>query len=278
MICIFLEIFVFVYPPKGFSSTDVIILGNVFGSPLVEFPRIWNKLFNDDDFMLKVLGDSKIIENMDKNLWLNFLNQRIRGALSYFQTKDGFVKISFHQPSQKMLRPFLNCFTSNLLSEIRKIENEELLLRKEIVLSRLKLVSAQFSLLRSLTAEPSEMDFLLGLNPQKGNSFPQFPDFQKVSSSSSFLGIIEKYISNEIDFTRFGSILEWKKINITDSAFLTIYPRSSILLTRPETESKPVQPFLEIFYILIPLGMSIIFLGGLLTFNIPSQKSENLLN
>jgi|GEM_PF-1642538 len=288
ILCIFLERHFYLFPPRGFASTDVIYLGNVWGSPLVDFTRIWNRLYHDDRFMLELVESSKFTEKEGIEDALQCLNRSIRPNLSFTTEKNNLVKITFRQSSAKKIRGFLSCFSRNLMQELHVLEREEMEMRIRRVMARLMqlnrrsaIISQGFGLpkdafFHSLTQIlPPFSDFLASATLIVWDGSKQDSDTGNTSFISSFgqLGL------NELDTLRFFSTMELQAMISTDSFFLKFYPHDAILLTDARTQPKSVQPFVELIFTLVPLGIFLIWFSGLIFMeSFSSRVSPNLNN
>ncbi|NCB37395.1 MAG: hypothetical protein EOM80_01390 [Erysipelotrichia bacterium] len=259
VLCVFLESWVAVYPPRGVAGEDVILIGSVMGSPLVRFEPLWLRMFNDDEFMLQVVERSGICKNTEKSEQLRFLNRTVRKNLKFCAENDTLIKISFKRPGYNDIRPFLNYFTEGLVQKLKLMSQEEFALRKEKarlqfvrIVERLRLVARVFRL--------PEIHKLLVDN---GSILPG-GKLLLASEPESLRAEIGGLLINELLPPYYMAATTYEQYFKDNLEILNLYPRFPILLTSRDTPAMPVQPFYEMIFLLVPISVLLIYLALLI--------------
>jgi len=263
---IVVETFLWVYPPRGLACSDTILLGSVGKIPLVDFPRVWARFFNDDRFMLQTVRDSAVFGDIEESQLLKVVQNSIRPNLFYGIEQDSFAKITFRQPTANRIRGFLTSFTRRLLVQLTLLGEEELSFQQARVLARARQSLRRQALLQNGLGS----GFLVG-STRILVEIPSLTDFPPVSGRVSLLLASESvnlsggwwsfagtFISNEFEDSLYNTLLEWKTLVATDGSQIGIFPRSPILLSDSGSLPAPMQPFLFLIYVLVPIGFFLV--------------------
>lgn len=262
VLCLFLEIWFFNYPPRGVIAEDVIITGSIIGSPLVNFQSVWTRFFNDDELMLQIIDRAKICNYTDRIERLNFLNRSIRKNLRYQQDNETVIKISLKRPGFNDVRPFLNHVTDTLVEKLNAIGHESFELRKEKamvqhsrVIERIRFIADIFAIqaLGEIIGDPKS-------TPPPTTSFLnalQSDDIKSGLAQALLSELLSQYSSAQINYEPY----------FNDSMkILELFPRSSIVLSARDMPATPVQPFYELIFILVPLALTLVYVSLLVFF------------
>ncbi|MBU1109247.1 MAG: hypothetical protein KKB51_21390 [Candidatus Riflebacteria bacterium] len=260
VLCLFLEVWFYNYPPRGVVGEDMLIAGSNMGNSLVDLNSLWARIVNDDALMLEIIDRSAICKHTEQSKRLSFLKRSIRQDLKFQIENNTIVKISFKRPASNQVRPFLNYFTDTFVKKLDAIGMEGLELRRQSasvqfanVIERMKFVASIFSisgiheLLSDYSNKPLQTDKILAV-------------FQTVNAGSN----IGRVLLGELlpQYTAAG--IHYEKYFRNDMQFLDLFPRSSVILTSRNMPATPVQPFYELIFILCPVAVSLMYLSLLI--------------
>lgn len=271
VLCIAFELYFFNYPPRGVKAEDTIVVGSLVGKTLVNFETIWVRYINDDTFMLNLIDKLALVKSKSIKEQIRFLNASIRPNLSFEKVGQTIVRIKFQQPGYKNVRPFLNQFTKSLMTNFDKIAKERL----DSIISKKKLV---FKQLMQKIFQISEIFHIPNYRVDFTNSdsikdnLPSNTDY--AATGSCLLTNIGKIANNNLIIAAYDAYEDIQNCVAKDKEILMIFPRKSILLTCDNTPPVPIQPFISLFYLLIPGAWFIVCLSGLLLF----ENSKPCLN
>lgn len=256
---IWLETFFISYPPRGVAAENHIVLGSQNGRAIVSFEGLWLKCIHDDNYMLEII-DSLKLKQLDKPIdRLNFLNRSVRPKLSFSKLGSRIIKIRFEQPGYSIVRIFLNTFTDNIMRKLNKIANEEikaLTINKQLILNQLL-----------------QKSFLIGELFDVEGRVSGFSDKEvthnnyTTTNGGRFFSNIGMQLINGLRNSIFQAYNDLQSCINVNSEFKTIFPHKTQLLTLKNTPAHPVQPFLNLLYIMIPIATLLIAFSGLILFD-----------
>lgn len=260
VLCLFLEVWFYNYPPRGVTGEDMLVAGSNLGNPLVDLNSLWARVINDDELMLQIIDRSAICRHTDRSKRLKFLKRSIRRDLKFQVENNTLIKISFKRPASDEVRPFLNYFTDAFVEKLDAISRENLEFRRQNasvkfanIIERMRLVASVFSikniheLLDDYGNKPLQTDKILA-------------ELQNANTGSSIgralLGeLLPLYNSAGVHFEQYVK---------NDMQILDLFPRSSVILTSRDMPSTPVQPFYELIFILVPAAVSMLYVSILI--------------
>lgn len=277
-VCLFLEIYFLIYPPRGLKATDVIALPNVRGSTLVNFPVVWNMLYHNDQEMLETMIEGGYIASATSEEALGLLHEGIRNNLSYSMLSDNLVSISFIQPRGREIRSFLSAFNKRMLEALDSMSREELNMRITRAIAHLVQLQRRWNILEQGFGISQQMaaEFLIqslpltSINEEEGIEI-QHKIFESIKNfaANDWLSTFGYLALNELDISILQARMSLDVLTASSGAHLSMYPRETMVLTNPKAQPVPVQPFVTFFYLLIPLGCLCMCIGGLLIFKFP---------
>lgn len=257
LLWILAQSFFLFYPPRGYVADDIILLGSVRGQPLISIQHLWEDVYNDDGLMLEVLEKSGIHQGRNRIEALEFLNENIRKNLRFSIVNEVLFRISFIQPGKSSIRPFLNTFSERFLAEASAVNDDELQRRRRRVTFQFEQLNRRNYLVYRLLAPTS---LLVDLTPgEKG-----FNGELKLAENESWYGKLAMLIINELNQDLYSARVNLSNHTDMTQKILAMFPFATIRLTDPETPARPVQPYLIIFYLFIPLAIFLFYLAGLI--------------
>ena len=265
VVCILLEIYFIMLPPRGYIAEDVILVGSIRGQPLISVQNLWEDVFYDDELMLEVLQKSAIESFDNKADALDFLNENIRKQLRFSPLNEILFKISFIQPGRTSLRPFLNTFSDRFLEEIKVLSDDELNRRRQRVKFQFDQLSRRNQLVYRLLAP---VTLLEDLTPGEHG----FSGELKIDGKEKWFGRFAGLLINELNSSLFAARSHFQTHTDMSQKILAMFPFDSMRLTNPETPPRPVQPYLFLFYLLIPASFFLLYLAGLILL-LPDENS-----
>jgi hypothetical protein len=280
VLCCLLEAFFSIYPPRGFVGTNVILLGSIRGEPLVHFPLLWEKLVNDDQFMLKLLKEQEkaVPAVVDA---LNVINRKIRPGLRFSAETNTLVKITFRQSQPQDTSTFIRLFSAHLIEELHKLEEEILRIRVSQAKANLALLRRRAVLLEKgfgfsyKEVAGNLIQSFIGLESDAAPASPPTDldgkeEFSlEKESASGFLTTAGYLAMNELDAGILRAQIEWEKLTSEGAAGVAQFPRKAVNLT--DAAARPVngQPNIVLFYLFLPIGCLGLALAGLLFIELP---------
>jgi hypothetical protein len=257
LLWILAQSFFLVYPPRGYIADDIILLGSVRGQPLISIQHLWEDVYNDDRLMLEVLEKSGIHKGKNRIEALEFLNENIRKNLRFSVVNEVLFRVSFIQPGKSSIRPFLNTFSERFLAEAAAVNDDELQRRRHRVTFQFEQLNRRNYLVHRLLAPAS---LLADLTPgEKG-----FSGELKLAENESWYGKMAMLIINELNQDLYSARVNLSNHTDLSQKILAMFPFNTIRLTDPETPARPVQPYLIVFYLFIPLAVFLFYLAGLI--------------
>lgn len=260
ILCLILEIWFFHYPPRGVVGEDVIITGSVVGGPLVDFNSLWARVLNDDELMLKIIDRANICKKNSRIESLNFLKHAIRRNLNFTTVNATLVKISFKRPGYNDIRPFLNYFTDTIVEKLEAMGQESFEIRKEKAMVQHTRVIERLRFIVELFSMPAMGEML-----KKQSNMPMTTEkiLEKLRSDRIADGIGRVLLGELLPSYSTAQIYYEPYVN-DDMQILELFPRSPVILTARDMPPTPVQPFVELIFLLVPLAVSIIYISFLL--------------
>jgi hypothetical protein len=166
-------------------------------------------------------------------------------------------RVSFIQPGKSSIRPFLNTFSERFLAEAAAVNDDELQRRRHRVTFQFEQLNRRNYLVHRLLAPAS---LLADLTPgEKG-----FSGELKLAENESWYGKMAMLIINELNQDLYSARVNLSNHTDLSQKILAMFPFNTIRLTDPETPARPVQPYLIVFYLFIPLAVFLFYLAGLI--------------
>lgn len=269
-LCLFLwvvaQLFFWVYPPRGYVADDIVLFGSIRGQALVSVQHLWEGVVNDDKLMLEVLEKSGICKNKQRLAALEFLNENVRKNLRFNPINEVLFRISFIQAGKNEIRPFLNTFVERFLHEASTLNDDELMRRRQRVTFQFEQLRRRNLLVHNLLKPVS---LLADLTPGDQG----FAGELKPAVEGSIGGKLALLLINELNKELFAARVHLLNHTDTSQKILSLFPFSPLRLTDAETPARPVQPYLLIFYLFIPMALFLFFIAGLI-YLAPNESGE----
>jgi len=263
---LYLETWYWRYPPRGYEATDVVAIGESAGEPLVNFSRVWDRLFNDDSYMIDVMNHADWPVAGTRETHLRELNSAIRPGLSYAMRGQGLAEIRFTRGTIEYLRPLLRAFTGQLLQQLRtstarEFEKRrfraavgiEVLTRRRIALQNMFQIFDAGRLMEWTFGEP-----LPNAIPESETSYAG-----KIASAS-FVGLAGHLTIDSVHYQETMALQAWSDLIASDPGPIVLAPREPMLLTDPLSPPRLVQPLGMSVYLFIPIACLLICAAGLM--------------
>ncbi|HEY9069078.1 MAG TPA: hypothetical protein VIV61_02420 [Candidatus Ozemobacteraceae bacterium] len=265
MICLVgLEGWFWRYPPRGYEATDVLMLGETAGEPLVGFPKLWDRLVNDDAFMIEVMARGGWQVNAPREDVLRLLETAIRPGLSYRMMNAGMAEIRFRLGTPERLRPFLQAFTARMLEHLRLLSAREYDKRLFYTASGLEVLTRRRQALQGLFGTCDVPRLLETVSGSAAATIAPGPDTAAGLASASVFGLIGRLTVDSVLLQETMALRAWKELTASGLGSLDPAPREPMLLTDPASPPRLIQPAGGMIALLLPLGWLFVCLAGVM--------------
>ncbi|HOY66719.1 MAG TPA: hypothetical protein PLP29_07500 [Candidatus Ozemobacteraceae bacterium] len=252
------------FPPRGYEATDVITLGEAAGEPLVGFPKLWDRLVNDDALMIEVMTQGGWQTSEPRQEVLRLLETTIRPGLSYRMTNAGMAEIRFHLGTPERIRPFLQAFTARILAHLRLLSAREYEKRLFFTASGLEILTRRRQALQNLFGTADLPRLLVPASQAAAASpSPEADAFSGLASASVF-GLIGRLTVDSVLLQETMALRAWKELTASEVGSLDPTPREPLLLTDPASPPRLIQPGGGVIALLLPIGWLFLCLAGVM--------------
>lgn len=276
-----LEAWFWRHPPRGYEATDVITVGEAAGDPLVGFAKVWDRLYNDDAFMMDVLARAGWPASESRETMLRWLNLDIRPALTFRMFSAGMAEIKFTQGTIKYVRPVLGAFTAQLLAHLRGFAAREYEKRRYRAGVSMEVISRKRLALQNMFGMFSAAPLLTSDFESADAGVLPIPEMMYASdmASSSFIALAGLLTVDSARLQEAMTLQAWKELTASETGTLVLAPREPMLLTDPKSPPRLVQPLVMLLHLFIPIACLFLFVAGVTLFestreDFPSDTDE----
>ncbi|HNW33894.1 MAG TPA: hypothetical protein PKM25_03110 [Candidatus Ozemobacteraceae bacterium] len=263
---LYLEMWYWRYPPRGYESTDVLAIGESVGEPLVSFSRMWDRLYNDDSYMIDVMIRAGWPVSGTRETFLRELNSAVRPGLSYVMRGQGLAEIKFTQGTIEYLRPLLRAFTTQLLQQLRTSVTREFEKRRfraavgiEVLTRRRIALQNMFQIFDAGRL----MEWTFGQPLPTASPEPETA-FAGRMASASLVMLAGHLTIDSVHYQETMAWQAWSDLIASDPGPIVMAPREPLLLTDPLSPPRLVQPLGMSVYLFIPFACMLVCAAGLM--------------
>lgn len=253
------QLYFFYYPAGGYVVSDIVLLGNLEGQPFFDFGMVWERLFHDDDLMLKLLDEVGHMPQEDISKKIIYINSNIRNNLTYKKIQPYIIEMLFSQSTTTNQRAILTEFVDRIISEYdlqadrilkNKISKNDLTITK--IFDDIVLLSKIFK----------------GIDHQKIIEIFKDLSLDEVSIVDAklkrFFSAIGLYLTNTERLTLRSLLLLKESLTSETEVIARMFGKKTKLLSNRLALPRHVQPYYKIVHLVVFLGFFLIWLAFLI--------------